>query len=226
MRFSLPVAALLLLSPALAAVEDREADLRLTIGMMPGIEEVDVSDVVSGGTPVPSASGSFELDPSFGPWFDASIMFRSDRVDGLGLVGGPFAYFGWSKGERQNSLVSFERKLTQYGVGGMIGPSLQFDWLRLELLPFAGIGLARSTSTITSGSTTDMHNSEPGWGYTYGARAGIYVDGFQGLVGLQAGWQAFSASVDFTEGPAGQAADSETITGAGVFAAVVFGVAF
>jgi hypothetical protein len=227
MRLLQLVPALLLTAPLALAVE-HDAELRLTIGLVPGVSEVEAENShTPAGAADPAANGTASFDATGGFTIEPSIMYHTNG-DGFGLVGGPLAFFEVARGERASFGV--ERKLTSYGLGAEFGPSLQFDWLRLELLPYLAGGFAHAKAEVSTGpGAKEQIDSQDGWALHYGVRAGIYAASDQGIIGLQIGFEAFTAHVNFPAAARpGLLFDShkETLSGAGLMLGFVAGVAF
>jgi hypothetical protein len=222
------VPALLLTASAAMAAETHDVDLRLNVAAAPGIDKVEVKDSAdANGNPVPSANGSFDFDAKYGISFEPSVMFRAGW-HGIGIVGGPGLFLTNERGEHQTTNVLDKRRMVAYGLQLQLGPSFQWDWLRLEILPTLGLGAAHATSeTIISGKNAREH-SDDAFYLQYGIRGGLYADNDQGLVGLQVGWQSFRTEVKFAAmtSPFLRDSDTETLSGSGIYAAFVAGVAF
>jgi hypothetical protein len=228
MRPTLLVPALLLTASAAMAVDTHDVDLRLNVAAVPGIDSVDVKDAAdTTGTPDPASDGTYDFDARYGISFEPSVMFRTSW-HGLGLVGGPGLFLTTERGERDTGAALNKRRIVAYGLQLQLGPSFQWDWLRLEILPTIGVGGAHATSETIVVGTNAREHSDDAFYYQYGIRGGIYADNDQGLVGLQVGYQRFSTQVKFDSmtSPLLRDSDTETLTGSGIYAAFVAGVAF
>ncbi len=226
--------ALLLLGPALGAMDDdilgHDSDFRVLIGYTPGIRQAEVKNSqAASGMADPGNDGTTTFSQEYGPWFETDLMFRTPRSSAFGLVGGPGFFFNWVRGSETVGTVTEDRKLTSFGLLGSFGPTYQWSLLRLEVLAFAGGGTAEGQNEFRTATFDVRNNSHHGYYLTYGLKAGIYADSQQGLLGLQAGYQAFRSEISFpTDTTAAYAFDTskDTISGTGLIFGFVAGVAF
>ncbi len=207
-----------------------DSDFRVVLGYTPGIRSADVKDAqAASGAADPAADGTTTFSQEYGPWFEADLMWRTPRSSAFGLVGGPGFFFNWVRGEDSVGPVTEDRKLTSFGLIGTFGPTYQWGILRVEALPFVGFGTAEGQREFRSDTFDVRNDSHHGWYLTYGLKAGVYADSDQGLIGLQAGYQAFRSEISFpTDTTTAVAFDTskDTVSGAGLFFGFVAGVAF
>jgi hypothetical protein len=223
----IPLVPALLLTASAAVAADHDADLRLTVGAVPGIDQVKITDAKDpSGAPDPAQNGTSSGKAKYGFTIEPGLMFAADW-HGLGVVGGPSLFFSTARGENDVGAVENKRKLTSYGLLFELGPTFQWDWLRLEILPMVGAGFAHCKAEVTSLGTNVQFNSDPGFCFQYGIRAGLYASNDEGLVGFQVGYQGYQARVKYgsSASPA-RDSDTETYTGSGIMGAFVAGVAF
>ncbi len=231
MRSTWLASALLLSAPILscAAMDgDRSGDLRLTIGMAPGIREEKITDSKDPATvPDPANDGTVSMKSEAGLEADIGPLWRADGP-GIGLVGGPSFFISSVRGKATRGGFEQKDKLLAYGLMVSFGPSLQAGFVRLEALPFVGIGAAHARTEVglnAAGAQTSKNNSGEALYLDYGVRVGAYIDGQPGLIGVQLGYQAFYTKVEFDHTVALDSYKA-TITGSGIFAGLVAGVSF
>lgn len=204
----------------------RTADLRLVIGAGPGIRKATFTNASTlSGSPTSISQETYTAH--MGPWLESDLMFRSGRRSGFGFIYGPGVFYSWTRGENDGAYIAERRKVTSYGVLVSAGPTFQWEALRLELLPLLGAGVADGQDEEVGSGIDAIDKSGHGFYFVYGARLGVYGDFEDGDIGLQLGYQAFRAQMQFpayASTALNRDASTDTLTGSGAFIAGAFAI--
>jgi len=179
------------LSGIASAADETFLDARLNLGIIPGIKSAD-------GTP----GGTTDLSAKTGFGAALGVEYGQYLEKEWGWVAGVSLIDGASKGSSNQGDV----KETNFGVQINAGGAYKINKeIHLELTPFIGIGSAKTTvegNNGTSGTGTFLD-----YGITVG---GFYTYNDHLQVGIDIGYEGFSAKSSLTFGPA-----SYDITGKG-----------
>ena len=223
----LTLATMCCLAASAAAVEPGHFDVRLSVGISPGLGELTTSGSETNGTPTPSNDETRILSGDSGLTVEPGVFYTHMLKDNWGIVAGG-SFFYRTAGANffdSTALVSENIWLDAYGIDLAVGPIWQRDGWRLELMPFIGFGTC--SAQISSGTLngTGSATSDKTSYVDYGIRAaGSYTFARHYMVGAQLGYMAFStgeAKVTYTT-----LSEKDKLTGSGLLAAVTVGYAF
>jgi hypothetical protein len=189
-------------APVVAKADDSQqrvpVDLRVELSSMPKKVKSETEGTVFGGGLIIPYSGTVE-----GKWDDAgrvnlmglANLDKSDETFTL-MVGGAITLTRFT----ENDGMGYKNELSAFGFDGLVGGAINLGNIaRIELMPFAGFGLATTEdSSIDVGQTGSGDGS--GVFIDYGIRGSlVFCTGRrQGpTLSLTGGWIGMNADVDY-----------------------------
>ena len=173
----------LIAAVGMAQASDTTLDLRLRVGVTPGITETTASN--SSGPVIEQAIPDVSRLGFNGA---LTVVWAWAPEDRLGWVigGGPFV--------RDHRATDF--RVRTVGLNGLMGPTLSLDPdLRLELVACGDAGLS-------DGGAIAGYEHQPGRYLAYGGQAGLYWSAARHvIVGVEVGWQRITSVSRYEHGP-------------------------
>ena len=222
----LTLATMCCLAASAAAVDPGNLDVRLSLGISPGLGELTTSGSErANGTPLPSNDETRTLSGGSGLTVEPGVFYTHMLKDNWGIVAG--ASFFYRAANTAFSGFGFNEALYHdaYGIDIACGPSWHQDVWRFEVTPVIGFGWSTVEVNFNSLGGADSASSENTTYFDYGIRAaGSYMFARHYMVGAQIGFMAFTtgdAKVTFKN-----YSEKDKLTGSGLLAAVTVGYAF
>jgi hypothetical protein len=173
------------LSGIASAADETFLDARLNLGIIPGIKSAD-------GTP----NGTIDFSAKTGFGAALGVEYGQYIEKEWGWVAGVSLIDGSSKGDSNNN--GNDVKETNFGVQINAGGAYKINKeIHLELTPFIGIG--RAKTTVEGNGGTSGTGAFLDYGITV---AGFYTYNDHLQVGIDIGYEAYSAKSSLSFGPA------------------------
>jgi hypothetical protein len=178
-------ASLIAMACAMTAADGGSTDLRLRIGVVPGISEVQ-SDSGAGGR------STTEVDDQGGLGIAPTVVWTSMFGSQAGLVVGTGLFWREHEWEYESESGSYEAM----GISLLVGPAFRpTPQLQLELTPFVEFGIGEESYETSSDGGMDN-----GLYFAYGVQAAVWYALSSGLLlGVEAGYMAGEGAASYTD---------------------------